>query len=273
MIIARTRLITSYLSELFRHGVPEVVGPLDREVIFLADGVGGFQSAPIMIRKVFRELDEPVGTIVYRWQFGVPGEIWTDLMCLRRNRVMAAKLARKILAFRRENPNTKIHLLGYSGGGGIATFACEQLRGRRVIDTLILACPALSSHYNLAPALRAVTRAYVFVSHRDSVVLGAGTWIFGTIDRVHGRSAGMSGFKRPAGLSAADRECYDRCREIWWDSSLRSLGHYGGHAGWGWSGFLKPHLLPILCGEPLLPALEVKPACEVVDDRAAVRQA
>ena len=49
--------------------------------------------------------------------------------------------------------------------------------------------------YDLAGALRATRREVVcFCSANDQVILNWGTWLFGTVDRVYGPSAGLRGF-------------------------------------------------------------------------------
>jgi pimeloyl-ACP methyl ester carboxylesterase len=183
----------------------------------------------------------------------IPGLILVDLMWHRRNQVMAARLARKLLALRRAHPNATIHLVAFSGGTGIAVFALERLRGRVPIETLILACPAISREYNLGPALRGVQRCYALVSCRDRWLLGVGTRLFGTMDRRYERSAGLVGFARPEGLTAMDAEAYSRIREIHWSPELRRDGHAGGHTGWVHVPFLRRHLPALLAGKPLLP--------------------
>ena len=252
-LTTRVRTISTYLAERLRYGTPEVVGPVDHEVAFILDGVGGFQFAPLLIRRALREQQCTVGTILYAWQYGLPGEIWTDLCWLRRNRVMGAKLARRLLAFHRSHPETRVHLVAYSGGAGIAVFALEALRGRRIVETLIMPGPALSPEYNLGPALGAVQRAYALVSERDAGILGVGTRMFGTTDRRFTRAAGMVGFRRPTGLSAEDAEAYQHLGEIRWTPVLAEDGHLGGHTGWADVRLLRRHLLPLLRGEPLLP--------------------
>lgn len=249
----RIRAISAYLGELLRHGLPRQVGNPRDEVLFILDGVGGMQFVPLLARRALREEGMALATVFNHWQYGLPGEIWTDLMWHRRNRVMAGRFARMLLRYRRQYPQSRMHLLGCSGGAGIAVFALESLRGRQVIETLLLACPGLSPTYNLAPALRTVRRCYALVSHRDTAILGLGTRLFGTTDRRYTPAAGCAGFTVPAGLSAGDRAAYDRLWEVPWTPDLGDLGHYGGHTGWAAMPFLRKHLLPLVRGEtPLL---------------------
>lgn len=245
-LIDRIRVITTVFGDRLRRGLPLVEGPLDGDVIFILDGVGGFNFAPVMIRRAIRARALPIGTVVVKWQFGLPGEIWTDLMWLRRNRVIAARLARRLLAFRRVHPTTRIHLFGYSGGGGVAVFVCEALRGRCVIENLILIAPALSPDYNLAPALRSVIRCTVFASENDRYLLGLGTRLFGTIDRQRVVAAGNVGFHLPVAATHEDRARYGKVSQVRWSQSFRQWCVSGGHIGWLSEPFVASVLLPLI---------------------------
>lgn len=255
MQFVRTRAsaIAAYLDELIRHGMPEQVGNPEQEVLFILDGVGGMQFVPLLVRRALRQEGIALATVFDHWQYGLRGEIWTDLMWHRRNRVVAARFARLIWRYRKQFPQSHIHLLACSGGAGIAAFALEELPERTRLETLILACPGLSPSYNLAPALRKVQRCYALVSREDKAILGVGTRLFGTTDRRHATAAGCAGFRIPAGLDAGDRAVYDRLREIHWTPELAQLGHYGGHTGWAANPFLRKHLMPMIRGEPALP--------------------
>ena len=251
----RASAVAQYVSEVSRYGLPEVTGPLDREVVFVVCGVGRTHHMAAALRRALRRAGTTdVGTVLYKWQFGLPGEIWTDLMWLRRNRVMGARLARRITAFHRAHRGARIHVLGHSGGAGVAVFALESLRGRPLVETLVLSAPALKPSYNLAPALRTVRRAYGFVSPRDRFLLGIGTRIFGTTDRAFTTAAGCQGFRVPPKLTSEDEMLYSRFREIRWSPSFKKDGHHGGHTGWCDTAWLAKHVLLILRGDPALPA-------------------
>ena len=258
VLLDRVTVIAQYFKELATFGAPTVAGPTEREVVFLVDGVGRFQAGALMVRRTLRQVDADIGTILFDWQTPIYGEILSDLMWLRRNRRMGLILARRILAFRRSNPTTPIHLVAFSGGAGIALFALEGLRGRRIIETLILACPAVSPSFNLAPALRAVERCYAWISHRDRVLLGLGTRLFGTTDRRFTAAAGKVGFEFPEGLSDDDSQQYRRIAEVHWTPALAKLGHSGGHTGWGSPRLLRAWLTSMLAGSPEWPVRTVR---------------
>ena len=92
------------------------------------------------------------------------------------------------------------------------------------VERVVLLAPALSPGYDLTAALRAVRREIVvFWSPLDLIVLGAGTRLFGTIDRVKTIGAGLVGFRVPA-VNAADparsRE-YGKLRQVRWHPRWR----------------------------------------------------
>ena len=79
--------------------------------------------------------------------------------------------------------------------------------------------------YDLTAALRAVRREMVvFWSPLDVVILGAGTRVFGTIDRVRTVSAGLVGFRVPAARRARRRSVdgqYAKLRQVRWRPGWR----------------------------------------------------
>ena len=84
--------------------------------------------------------------------------------------------------------------------------------------------PALSPTYDLSRALRAVRREMVvFWSPLDVIILGAGTRVFGTIDRVKTASAGLVGFRVPG-----RRELERRQRP----GNTTNCARFAGDRGW-----------------------------------------
>ena len=111
--------------------------------------------------------------------------------------------------------------MGKSGGSGIVVRALEELPEGSV-EAAVLLAPALSPGYDLSRALGAVRREMVvFWSPLDVVILGAGTWLFKTVNRVRSVGAGMVGFRRPAGLDEAGRAQYAKLRQVRWRPGWR----------------------------------------------------
>ena len=77
-LATRVAVVSTCLAERIRYGTPELVGPVDDEVLFILDGVGGFQLGPLMVRRALRLERHALGTVLYHWQFGLPGEARTQ---------------------------------------------------------------------------------------------------------------------------------------------------------------------------------------------------
>jgi len=252
-IVNRASALYHYALEQAKHGHPEVVGSPAPQTLIVLDGVGGLLFGPLMVRRAMRLAGCRAATIIFDWHRSFRGDLLCDLMMLNRNKLEAARLVRRILAIRREDPDTEIHLIGFSGGGGIAVFAAERLPREGLIDTLVLLAPALSPTYDLTGALRRVRRCYVTTSPRDVFLLGIGTGIFGTIDRKRTRGAGLTGFLRPPDITSNQVHLYDRLRQIRWTRELKADGHHGGHTAWASVRYLRRHLPALLHDKPLTP--------------------
>ena len=114
-------------------------------------------------------------------------------------------------------PGAPVFLVGKSGGTGLVVRALERLP-EDTVEWAVLLSPALSPTYDLAPALRAVRREMVvFWSPLDVIVLGLGTRIFGTIDRIKTVSAGLVGLPRAAGgRRRTEQASYRKLRQVRW---------------------------------------------------------
>jgi pimeloyl-ACP methyl ester carboxylesterase len=183
---------------------------------------------------------------IYDWTYGIPGSTVMNLVDLERNRREAARLAARIVDYRDRHPGKPVHLIGHSGGGGVAVLTLEALPPGRQIDMAILLAPALSPEYDLSVALRR-TRFGIqnYFSENDVGFLMLGTTVFGTADRSHGVSAGAVGFRMPPEASDAMREVYrDKLRQVEWDPRLKRVGASGSHIGWASEAFARDYLAP-----------------------------
>ena len=80
------------------------------------------------------------------------------------------------------------------------------------------------------------------------IVLGAGTRLFGTIDRVKTVSAGLVGFRAPLldSLDHARRQSYGKLRQVRWRPRMATTGYFGGHMGPDSPMFLRKYVVPLL---------------------------
>ena len=137
-------------------------------------------------------------------------------------------------------------LVGKSGGSGMVVRALERLP-EDTVEAAVLLAPALSPGYDLTRALRAVRREMVvFWSPLDLIVLGLGTRVFGTIDRVNAVSAGLVGFRRPEALDEPGKAQYAKLRQVRWRPIMARTGYLGGHVGPDSPAFLRRYVVPLL---------------------------
>ena len=160
-----------------------------------------------------------------------------NLRAHERNVATAAAIAAEIADWRRTHPDAPFYLVGYSGGGGMATLVTAALPDDVSIDRLVLVAPAISPDYPLSTDVMPHVREYVvsYASERDLQV-GWGTRTFGTIDRKNTASAGAIGFA----------ESHERLLEYRWSEADLAVGHAGNHLAYLSARWQAAKLLPVL---------------------------
>jgi hypothetical protein len=234
-------------------------------LILVVDGVGGLNLCGFGLRSAIRA--ERLGHAVelFPWGHGF-GRWYADLTDVAHRDQQARLVAQTVRRHRADQPGDPVFLVAKSGGAGVVVKALELLDDESVERAVLLA-PAVSPGYDLTRALRAVRRELVvFWSPLDMLVLGAGTWLFGTIDRVKTVSAGMVGFLVP-GADESDPERsrqYGKLRQVRWHPGMASTLYLGGHLGPDSPFFLRKYVVPLVRVDDAEPgsrgiALPVKP--------------
>ncbi len=169
--------------------------------------------------------------------WGVPFMTIHNLRAHERNEATAAAIAAEIAEWRRAHPDAPFYLVGYSGGGGMATLVTAALPDGISIDRLVLVAPAISPDYPLGTEVLPHVREYAvnYASERDLQV-GWGTRTFGTIDRKNTASAGSIGF------AVSD----ERLLEYHWSPADAPFGHAGNHLAYLSGRWQAAKLLPVL---------------------------
>jgi pimeloyl-ACP methyl ester carboxylesterase len=219
----------------------------DCGLVLMADGVGGLDLCGTGLQYVMGSQRVPCVVKVVPWGHGF-GRWHADLTDAENRDDYARKVAAEVEAFcRARMPEAPVFLVGKSGGTGVIVKALEQLPDNAV-EAVVLLSPALSPRYDLSRALRAVRREMVvFWSPLDLIVLGAGTCVFGTIDRVRTVSAGLVGFRIPGDLGSDGRaSSYRKLRQIRWRPTMAATGYLGGHVGPDSPAFLRKYVVPLL---------------------------
>jgi hypothetical protein len=163
------------------------------------------------------------GTVRYwRWHATWRGVlVLPALMAPRMLEAQARRLANHLAGLRRDHPDRPIYLVGYSCGAWVTVRALELMEDELDVDGAALLAGAVAPSRDLARAAGRVRgRLVVASSLADAVIIGAGTWLFGTGDRVRSVSMGMVG---PAGALPANG------LHVPWRPRDIADGHFGGH--------------------------------------------
>jgi hypothetical protein len=225
---------------LFLGPAPEVTRSAPMAVVHVADGVGGLELCVTGLRHAVARSGRPLSVQSLPWSHG-PGRWFLDLTDTANHKRWAQQLVERIEADRETGGPCGTYLLGKSGGCGVIIRALEQLPPGSV-DTVVLLAPAISADYPLHRALDPIReKLIVFWSPLDVIVLGAGTCLFGTIDRKHSLAAGLVGFRSLDRLPSESRE---KVQQIRWSPRMAKTGFCGGHVGTDLPWFLGRFVLP-----------------------------
>jgi len=216
-------------------------------LVMVVGGVGGLDWCGIALRHVARATRLPHAIQLVPWGHGF-GRWHADLTDVANRDAQARSLAKTLKCYKATQPDSPVFLVAKSGGSGVGVMALELL-DEQTVERVVLLAPAMSPSYDLTSALRAVRREMVvFWSPLDVLVLGAGTRLFGTIDRVWTVGAGLVGFRCPpaqAGDAMPSRE-HTKLRQVRWHPRMVASGYLGGHWGPDSPLFLKKYILPLL---------------------------
>jgi Serine aminopeptidase, S33 len=226
----------------------EVADSRRRGLVLVAGGVGGFDLCGTALRYVLAGEGLNYAIHVFPWGHGF-GRWFADLTNVSNRDLKAALLADQVRRFRARQPEDPVFLIAKSGGSGVVVKALEQLEENSVERAVLLA-PALSPGYDLTTALHAVSsEMVVFWSPLDLFIAGAGTRVFGTVDRVWTASAGLVGFRSPPPLPDSGSHHdghYAKLRQVRWAPRMAASGYLGGHLGPDSPVFLKNYVVPLL---------------------------
>jgi len=190
---------------------------LDKGLVIILPGIEGESMINRDIRSGLIMADVDRAMPIHSWGRPVPvaGMLLNQVDVIG-NRMAAGNIAKMIVRYQDSHPGKPVHIIGHSGGGGIAVFAAEELPPGRRIDGLILLSPSISSSYDLTKALNRCRNGVVnFYSRSDVGLLVIGTMIAGNVDGAHGVAAGATGFKMPGPSGSQDqRAAYAKLYQI-----------------------------------------------------------
>jgi pimeloyl-ACP methyl ester carboxylesterase len=219
----------------------------------LADGLAvvlpGIEGRGALSWSICRGLQDggfPGAVLLWDWTTGYWPLLLYHLRAGRRNRRQAEALAAAILAYQKAHPGRPVYLIGHSGGAAVAVWTLEALPEDRRVSRVVMLGPALAPNYPLGPALRRTQNGmWNFWSPAEVLLLGAGTFIFGTADSRHSISAGLCGFSVPAGAQAT--ALYRaRLHQERYALRMAQQFHFGGRFGWANRVFVAKVVAPLL---------------------------
>mgnify|MGYP002622722039 CR=1 FL=1 len=183
---------------------------------------------------------------VFDWTSGCWPLMGWHLTAHGRNRRIAQLIAVRIEEYRTQFPDRPVHLIGHSGGAGMALFALEALPDDVMITGAILLAAAVSPDYSLKTSMEHVEQClWNFHSILDGPVLGLGAMVIGTLDRRHRVAAGAAGFEKDYPLPTSEVHC-ERLHQIPFNLRMCGSGNLGGHFGWTNRLFVSDWLAPIV---------------------------
>ena len=209
---------------------------LDEGLIIVLPGIDGRAPHNEAACKALCNGRTRMAVELYDWT--VPLSPLLNQCAIGRNRQVAGRLARRIAEYRKTHPGRSVCLVGHSGGTAIAVWAAEALPEGQRVEGIVLLASSLSPEYGLAKATARTRSGIVsFHSSRDSILLGSGTTLFGTMDGKHTEAAGKVGFR-----AAADEKLF----QIAWTPRMAESGNDGGHFSCLAAEFVSAYVAPLL---------------------------
>ncbi|MBI5865023.1 MAG: hypothetical protein HZB38_11050 [Planctomycetes bacterium] len=220
--------------------------PADPGLVYVFPGIEGSPIWFTDARRGYRDAGVTAEIRLFDW--GRPLNTLANLTHLEENREKAQTCADELAAWRHKHPKAPLHVVGYSGGGGMALLTLERLPEGVSAQSVALVQPAVSPRYDLDAAVRHVEGSLTnFYSPSDGFILGWGTTVFGTIDRCYGPSAGKLGFSDET--LARSKQVGAKVRQIAWSPEWLAAGHWGTHIGMLGYVWNREILAPLLLGE------------------------
>jgi hypothetical protein len=226
------------------------------------NGIGGKRTMDRWLVEGLAQSPLEADYQIYDWTGDEQGML--SLTDVKLHKSESAKVAQMIVDYRLSHPNDRIILTSHSAGTGIAAWALAQLPAGVDVDTWVMLESALSPKFDLSKSLAHVTgKAYAFSSINDAIVLGAGTKLMGTVDRVETEAAGLVGFRKP---TSGDPAQYQKLVNVTYDTTWMRFGNVGDHIGCMLPSFVRNVIAPTLVTgvvptfPPLVPATQAATA-------------
>ena len=169
-------------------------------MVYILPGIQGVDSHYFNIRRGLAKSGVNCGMMIHPWGCQIPGlNLLLNQTDSVDDRTWGQRIAADIVAYQKAYPGKPVHIIGQSGGAGVAVFTAEALADipdAKPITGLVLLDGSLSADYDLTKALSMCSSGIInFYNLRDVALLQVGTAMFGNVDGGHGDSAGRTGFE------------------------------------------------------------------------------
>ena len=200
-------------------------------LVVILPGIEGESPANRNVRQGLDNAGIFRGLPIWHWGRPVPGAgMVLNQVDFIGNRIAGQQVADRIMKYLQENPGRPVHIVGHSGGGGVAVFAAERLKEGYEVEGLVLLSASISSEYDLSKAMQRCNQGIVnFYNRGDGAMLAIGTTVMGNVDGRHGPSAGLIGFSKPKATdSPAKKAAYSKLFEVRVTPAMtgNSLAHF-----------------------------------------------
>ncbi|MBT3199000.1 MAG: hypothetical protein HN350_03700 [Phycisphaerales bacterium] len=203
---------------------------LNSGLIVILPGIEGESGANHDIRDGLVNSGVDRSPQIWHWGRPVPGlGMILNQMDFLGNHLEGGKIAQRIVKYQDEHPGRPVHIIGHSGGGGIAVFAASQMPKGRQVTGLVLLSASISSTYDISRALKNCSSGIVnFYNRDDGALLGLGTAVLGNVGGSRASSAGLSGFTIPDSDDASTRLAYKKLYQVSMTGSMTSgaIAHF-----------------------------------------------
>jgi pimeloyl-ACP methyl ester carboxylesterase len=165
-------------------------------LVIILPGIEGESAMNHGIREGIVSSGTGRAVAIHLWGSPIPGiSMFINQTNVLGNRLAGKRVADMVVAYQDANPGRPVHIIGHSGGGGVAVFAAESMPEGRQVDGIILLSASISAGYDMSKALtKCKSGAVNFYCRADVGLLVIGTTLFGNVDGVRGPATGNSGF-------------------------------------------------------------------------------
>ncbi|MDP6635475.1 MAG: alpha/beta fold hydrolase [Phycisphaerae bacterium] len=208
LVICLTGLVAAVLCGCENNSAFMTPERLDAGLVVILPGIEGESGANQNVRD---GLDSAgVGHSLQIWHWGRPvpgvGMILNQIDFLG-NYIAGERIAKRIMEYQDKYPDRPVHIIGHSGGGGIAVFAAAAMPEGREVTGLVLLSASISSNHDITRALQHCSSGIVnFYNKNDLALLGLATTVLGNVGGAHGPSAGLMGFSTPKESASDDKK-------------------------------------------------------------------